>query len=184
VRGPRPAIPKAIMSSAQPLAIVVAVGRNRAIGQKGRLPWTMPGDLAHFRALTMGTPMIMGRRTFDSIGRALPGRESIVVTRDNALALPAGVHRVADPHEAMMLAKARAEAMKAASISLIGGATLFAAMMPMVERLHVTIVDLAPEADTVFPVIDPAIWRETSRISPPRDPNDEAACVFVDYTRR
>ena len=172
------------MSSSPPLAIVVAVARNGAIGRDGRLPWTMPGDLTHFRALTMGTPMIMGRRTFESIGRPLPGRDSIVVTGNAAFAVPAGVFVVGDPAAAVALAETRAATMGAAAISLIGGATLFSTMLPLVERLHVTVVDLAPEADTFFPPIDPAVWCETSRVSPSRDPGDEAACVFVDYARR
>lgn len=166
-----------------PLAIVAAVGRNGAIGQGGRLPWTMPGDLARFRALTMGTPMIMGRRTFESIGRALPGRESIVVSHDPSLALPDGVFRAADPDAALAFAASRAAAMGAGAMTLIGGATLFTAMMSATDRLHMTFVDRAPEADTFFPPIDPALWREISRAIPPRHPRDEADCVFVDYVR-
>ncbi len=166
-----------------PLALVVAVGRNGAIGRGGTLPWTMPGDLARFRDLTMGTPMIMGRRTFASIGRALPGRESIVVSRDRALALPDGVFQAADPDAALRFAVRRADAMGAAAISLIGGTSLFEAMLPHVDQMHLTYVDLAPEADTFFPAIDLAAWRETSRRTPPRHARDEAACVFVDYAR-
>ena len=97
--------------------------------------------------------------------------------------LPDGVFRTSDPDAALALAKQRAEAMGAETISLIGGATLFDAMMPRVDRLHVTIVDLAPAADTFFSPIDPAIWREVSRFELPRHPADEAACVFVDYIR-
>jgi dihydrofolate reductase len=171
------------MLARTPLAAVVAVGRNGAIGRDGGLPWTMPGDLARFRDLTMGTPMIMGRRTFESIGKALPGRESIVVTRDPALALPEGVLRTADPETALAIGRERARAIGAPAITLIGGATLFAAMMTRVDRLHLTVVDLAPDADTFFPTLDPAAWREVSRHVPPRHPRDEAACVFVDYER-
>lgn len=167
-----------------PLAVVAAAARNGAIGAGGGLPWTMPGDLARFRDLTMGKPMIMGRRTFDSIGKALPGRESIVVTRDDGLALPPGVYRAASPQAALTLSYERARAMGAAEISLIGGAALFSAMMGETDRLYMTFVDLAPDADTFFPPIDPAIWRETLRHVPPRHPRDEAACVFVDYVRR
>ena len=127
--------------------------------------------------------MIMGRRTFASIGRALPGRESIVVSRDPALALPSGVFRAADPEAALALATARAAAMDAAAISLIGGAGLFETMMPRVDRLHVTHVDLAPAADTFFPSVDWARWGETARRVPARHPKDEARCVFVDYAR-
>ncbi len=166
-----------------PLVIVAAIGRNGAIGRENAVPWTMPGDLARFRDLTMATPMIMGRRTYASIGKPLPGRESIVVSRDSALTLPAGVHRAGDPGAALALARERAKAMRARSISLIGGAALFEALMGETDRLCLTLVDLAPEADTIFPTIDPALWRETQRVVPPRHLRDEAACVFVDLAR-
>ena len=166
-----------------PLVIVAAVGRNGAIGRDGQLPWTLPSDLAHFRRLTMGTPMIMGRRTYESIGRALPGRETIVVSRSMSLDPPDGIWRAADPDAALVLATSRAVAMGAGAISLIGGAILFEAMMPMTTRLHLTRVDLAPEADTYFPAIDPTAWREVSRVVPPRQAGDEATCAFVDYAR-
>lgn len=171
-------------ASRRPLAIVAAVGSNGAIGQEGKLPWRMPGDLARFRELTMGKPMVMGRRTFESIGRALPGRESIVVSRNATLPLPSGVHRAASPDGALVLANARATAMDAAEISLIGGSALFDLMIDKTDRLYMTFVDLAPPADTFFPPIDPAIWRETSRRVPERHPKDEAGCTFVDYVRR
>ena len=159
------------------------MGRNRAIGRGNALPWSMPSDLARFKALTMGTPMIMGRRTFESIGRPLPGRESIVVSR-GLRSLPAGVFRVGDPEAAFALARQRAIATGAGAISVIGGAALFAAMMPRADCLAMTLVDLAPEADTFFPPIDFAVWHETSRYTPDRRGGDEAACVFIDYERR
>ncbi len=171
------------VAGSRAVAAVLAVGRNGAFGRDGRLPWTMPGDLARFRALTTGTPMIMGRRTFAAIGRALPERESIVVSRDPALGLPPGVHRAATPGAALALARARAVAMAAPRITLIGGAALFAAMEGCVDRLHLTLVELSPDADTFLPPIDPAVWRETGRRVPPRHRGDEAACVFIDYER-
>ena len=167
-----------------PLVVVAALGRNGVIGHEGGLPWRMPVDLARFRELTTGTPMIMGRRTWESIGKPLPGRESIVVSRDAALALPAGVLRAESPEAAMDVAEARARAMDAASISLIGGAALFAALMSQADRLALTYVDLEPAGDTFFPEIDPPLWREASRIVPPRHPQDDATCVFVDLVRR
>lgn len=167
----------------RPLMIVAAVGRNGAIGRDNGLPWTMPGDLARFRELTMGCPMIMGRRTWQSIGRSLPGRESIVVSRGAPADLPPGAHRACGPDEALAIAHGRAEVMAAPAIALIGGATLFAVMMPRADRLAMTFVDLRPTADTFFPPIDPIAWREATRIVPPRHAGDEAACVFVDYVR-
>ena len=166
----------------RPHVIVAAVGRNGAIGRSNALPWTMPGDLARFRALTMGCPMIMGRRTWESIGRNLPGRESIVVSR-GTLDLPESVHPAADPESALSMAEERAEAMEAPAIALIGGAALFEALMPRADRLAMTFVDLRPEADTFFPPIDPYAWREAGRSVPPRHARDEAACTFVDYIR-
>ena len=171
------------LAASLPLVVVAALGSNGVIGRDGALPWRMPGDLARFRELTMGTPMIMGRRTWESIGRPLPGRESLVVTRDTTLALPPSVTRAENPEAALAAAGVRAHAMGAASISLIGGAALFSALMPRSDRLALTYVDLAPDGDTFFPEIDPAVWREVSRIVPPRHPRDEAACTFVDLVR-
>ena len=167
---------------ARPLVIVAAVGRNGAIGRNGALPWTMPTDLARFKDLTMGCPMIMGRRTWESIGRNLPGRESVVVSR-GTLDLPPGAHAAADPEAALTTAAKRADAMRAPAIALIGGAALFAAMMPRADRLAMTFVDSAPDADTFFPPIDPYAWREVRRDRPPRHEDDDAGCVFVEYRR-
>lgn len=166
-----------------PLTAVVAVGRNGAIGQGNRLPWSVPSDLAHFRECTIGKPMIMGRLTFEAIGRALPGRESIVVTRSRDIAATPGVWQVENPDEAVALAQLRALAMGADEIILAGGATLFDSMMPIIDRLRVTFIDLAPAADTFFPQIDAMLWREASRVIAPRHAKDEASCVFVDYLR-
>ncbi len=165
----------------RPLVAVVAMGRNGAIGHQDALPWRMPTDLARFRALTMGKPMIMGRRTFESIGKALPGRESIVVSRRRLADLPAGVHAATGPEAALALAEARAVAMDAAEIALIGGAALFEAMMPQLDRLYLTIVDLRPDADTFLAAPDPYVWRETRRQRPLRQPGDESDCVFLDF---
>lgn len=171
------------LKSHPPLAAVVAVARNGVIGRAGALPWQMPGDLARFRALTMGKPMIMGRRTFDSIGRALPGRESIVVTR-RPLAPAQAVFPASSPEAALALAKVRAAAMGAGEISLIGGAALFDALLPRTTRLYLTEVDLEPAGDTFFPAVDPAEWREIERVRPARHPGDEAPCVFLTLERR
>ena len=167
-----------------PLTAVAAVGRNGVIGQGNRLPWTMPSDLAHFKAATMGKPMIMGRLTFEAIGRALPGRESIVVTRSRAFMPLPGVWQAQSPDDALTLAQQRAQVMGAAEVILAGGATLFDSMMPVIDRLRMTFIDLTPAGDAFFPPIDPAIWQEESRIIAPRHPKDEAFCVFVDYRRR
>ena len=167
----------------RPLTAVLAVGRNGAIGRAGRLPWTLPSDLARFRTLTWGKPMIMGRRTFESIGRALPGRESIVVSRSPDLALPAGAHLVTSLDDALALADRRAAAMGATEATVIGGASLLAAAMPSLDRIHLTIVDLCPTADTFFEPLDPYEWREVARHKPARRDGDDADCVVLTYER-
>lgn len=165
-----------------PLAIVVAIARNGVIGGDNRLLWKLRSDMLHFRAITMGKPMIMGRRTWDSIGRPLPGRESIVVTRDTAFKAE-GAHVVHDIASAVSLAQERARAMNAAEIVLAGGGELYRQMLDQCDVLHVTEVDLAPEGDATFPAIDPAQWRQVSREAHEAGQGDEAAFAFVTYMR-
>ena len=165
------------------ISAVIAVARNGALGRDNALPWTMPSDLARFRALTMGRPMIMGRRTYQSIGKALPGRESIVVSRHPLAGLPDGVHAALGPDAALDLAATRASALGASEIAVIGGAALLTALMPHVDTVYLTIIDLRPEADVFFEQLDPYVWRETARQRPPRHPRDEADCVFLEYRR-
>ena len=169
--------------TAVPLVVVAAVARNSVIGGGNQLLWRLPSDMKHFRALTMGRPMIMGRKTFASIGKALPGRETIVVTRERSFTA-AGVHAAHDIAAAQSLGQSRALAMGAPEVVLAGGAELYAAMLGQAARLHITEVDLAPEGDAVFPPIDPARWREVARRFPIRAPGDEAAFCFVEYARR
>ena len=165
-----------------PLAIVAAVARNGVIGGDNRLLWNISSDLKRFRALTMGKPLIMGRKTFAAIGKPLPARETIVVTRDRGFAA-AGVQVAHSIPEALELAAERAQAMGAAEMILAGGGELYAVLMCVADRLHITQVDLAPQGDAHFPAIDPALWRETARQSPPRGPRDEADFSFIDYER-
>jgi len=167
-----------------PLVVVAALGRNGAIGRAGRLPWSLPGDLARFRAITMGKPLIMGRATHEAIGRVLPGRETIVVTHAADFAEAPGLLRAAGPEAALALAQDRAAAMGAREIILAGGAMLFSALMPRAARLRLTLVDLAPEADAFFPPIDPASWREEARVEASSCQGDEARYAFVDYVAR
>ncbi|MGO9674778.1 MAG: dihydrofolate reductase [Methylocella sp.] len=167
-----------------PLAIVAAIGRNGVIGADERLPWRLPSDLKRFRALTLGKPLLMGRKTFQSIGRALPGRETIVVTRERGFAaLPGVVHVAYDLDAALALARARAEAMGAAEIILAGGGDLYAALLPRVDRMYLTLVDLSPPGDVRFPPFDAAQWIEAARVEPKPIPADEAAFTFVELRR-
>lgn len=165
-----------------PLAIIAAVARNGVIGGNNRLLWKLRSDMLHFRAITMGKPMIMGRRTWDSIGRPLPGRETIVVTRDPSFAAP-GAHVVQSPEAAIALGQELAEQLKAPEIMVAGGGELYSLLLDQCDALHITQVDLAPEGDAFFPAIDPARWRQAGRTTPDPGPGDEAGFSFVDYVR-
>jgi dihydrofolate reductase len=165
-----------------PLLIVAAVARNGVVGADNRLLWRLSSDLKHFKALTLGKPLVMGRKTFQSIGRLLPGRETIVVTRDPGF----GAEGVLVAHgldAALALAEARAEARAADAIVIAGGAELYAQTIGRADRLVITEVALAPEGDAVFPRIDPSLWREVGREPGVRGPNDEADFAFVEYER-
>jgi len=166
-----------------PLAIVAAVARNGVIGANNGLPWRLSSDMKRFKALTWGKPLVMGRKTYLSIPRALPGRETIVVTRDPAFA-PAGVNIAHELETALDLAAQRADAMGAEEIVVAGGAEIYAQTMARASRLYITEVALAAEGDTRFPPIDPGQWREARRRKGERGPRDEADFAFVDYERR
>ena len=157
-----------------PLVFVVAVARNNVIGRDGTLPWRMPSDLKRFRAATLGKPMIMGRKTFASIGKPLPGRETIVVTRDPIVCTVPDVFVVHDIESAVKLGKERARTMAATEVIVAGGAEIFAALLPRADRIILTEIDLAPEGSEVWPTLDPQDWRETGREDVPRGPNDDA----------
>jgi len=125
------------------IAFVVAVDRNKVIGKDGGLPWRLPDDMRHVRAVTMGKPLIMGRRTYDSIGHPLPGRTNIVLTRDPAFR-PEGVLVASSPEEALRLAG------EAPEIIVFGGAQVFKEVLPMVDRLYLTAVEAVVQGDTYF----------------------------------
>ncbi len=157
------------------IVFVVAVAKNGAIGRDGALPWRLPGDLKRFRARTWGRPMLMGRKTFQSIGKLLPGRDTIVLTRDGAFA-PDGAWMVHDVSAALRLMGERARALGVDEAIVVGGAAVYAAMLPHATEVHLTEVDLQPEADTFFPPLG-AEWREASREAFPADEANEAGCV-------
>ena len=165
------------------IVLVAAIGENNVIGRAGQLPWRLKSDLQYFRALTLNKPVVMGRKTFESIGKPLPQRTNIVVTRDLALVAPGAV--LAASLEAA-LAVARADAAKRGvnEIMVIGGSDLFNALMPQADRLEITHVHAAPEGDVFFPEISPAVWREVSRREFPAGPQDSAAFAIVSYVRR
>lgn len=158
------------------LTIVAALADNRVIGRDGALPWHLPDDLRRFKSLTMGRPILMGRRTFDSIGRALPGRRSLVLThrpRD----LPPGVEAV-DSLEA-----ARAACEGSPQLCVIGGAGLFRQTLPLATRLELTLVHAVVDGDVLFPEYDPAQWYETARIEHPVDDRHRWPMSFVTLER-
>ncbi len=158
------------------IVLVAAVARNGAIGAKGGLPWRLPSDLKHLRETTWGRPMVMGRKTFDSIGRPLPGRETIVVTRDESFSRE-GVHVARSVDEALALGELRATAMGVDEIMVIGGGELYRATLDRADRVVLSEVDLAPEGDAFFPQLDMTRWREVARKTPPRGEKDEADFV-------
>ena len=142
------------------LTLIAAVGRNGVIGADNKMPWHLPQDYAFFKRTTMGHAMIMGRKTFDSIGRALPGRRTIVITRQ-----PDWTH--ADVETAHSLTDALSLAGPADEVFVCGGGQVYVEAMPFARRLLITEVDQEPAGDVMFPVIEPALWRETGR--EPRD---------------
>jgi dihydrofolate reductase len=141
---------------------IVATDERGGIGLGGRLPWHLPNDLKRFKALTMGKPIVMGRRTFDSIGRALPGRQNIVVSRQPDLVID-GCSVVPS------FAAALAAAADAAEVCVIGGAEIYRLALPVTGLVHLTKVHAAVEADTFFPVLDAAEWEEIAREDHPAD---------------
>jgi dihydrofolate reductase len=167
----------------RPLVIVVGMAENRVIGAAGGMPWRVRADLRRFRAVTMGKPLVMGRKTFESIGRALDGRDSIVVSRQKGFRPPGAT--VAPSFEAALaIAEECAAKRGAEEICVVGGGEIYAAALPLASRLHVTHIAAAPEGDTVFPEIRAAEWTELSRETLPPSEGDTAGAVHVTYKRR
>ena len=166
-----------------PLVLVAAVARNGTIGARGGLPWRLSSDLKRFKALTWGKPLVMGRKTFVSIGRVLPGRETIVVTRDPDFA-SSGVFVAHDLDAGLDLARKRASAMGADQIIVAGGGEIYAQTIERASRLFITEVALDADGEARFPPIDPHVWRETARQTGERGPRDDADFAFVEYERR
>jgi dihydrofolate reductase len=160
------------------LAIIVARGRNHVIGRDGRLPWHLPADLAHFKATTMGAPVLMGRRTYQSIGRALPGRRNIVLSQTlQDSAAPAGVEVVPTLDEALRRVQ------DAPCGFVIGGQALYRATLPLADQIHLTEVDLAPDGDTWFG-FDESAFIEVARRDLHADARNASGMVFRTLHRR
>lgn len=164
------------------VVIVVAVARNGVIGRDQGMPWRVPSDLKHFRRTTLGRPIVMGRKTYESLGKPLDGRTNIVVTRDAAFSAE-GVRVAASFEEALSLARAIAAADGVGEVIVGGGGQIYREALPVADRIVMTEIDLAPDGTTTFPPLDPATWREVSRQPGPRGPRDEADHVVVVYER-
>lgn len=159
------------------ITLVAAMGRNRVIGIDGHMPWHLPADLKHFKRITMGKPVIMGRRTFDAIGKPLPGRTNIVLTRGD-MPLPNGVVR------ADSLVAALAAAGEAPEVMIIGGAQIYAQVLPRATTMELTFVDAAPDGDTFFPEWERSEWHAAITEVNPADDRNAHRLVFCRLVRQ
>jgi dihydrofolate reductase len=174
------------VSAAKPrgvaIVLIAAVADNGVIGRGNGLPFRQSSDLKRFKALTIGKPVLMGRRTFASIGKPLPGRTNIVVSRDSGFA-PDGVIVVRDLESALRVAREDAQRRGVHEIAVIGGTDIFTQLLPLADRLEITHVHAHPEGDACFPPIDAAQWRAVARSDHPAGPRDEASFSCVTYAR-
>lgn len=159
------------------LTIVVAMATNRAIGKENKLLWHLPADLKHFKSLTSGHTVIMGRKTYDSIGKPLPNRRNIVISRQQDLEIP-GVEVVSCLEDATARCNTEDE------VFIIGGAQIYAAALAVTGKLEITIVDGEFEADTFFPETDSAQWKEVSRTDFSADEKNQLNYTFLTLIRR
>lgn len=156
------------------IVLIAALARDRTIGRQGAIPWRLPEDQKFFKSVTMGTALVMGRRTFDSFVRPLPGRDNVVVTRDPSNVAPApNVFPVRSLDEAISLAARRG----ASTVSVAGGGEIYAAALPMADEMILSYVDHPGGGDVFFPAFDASAWRETSR-------EERAGFAIVRLSRR
>ncbi|QOG06201.1 dihydrofolate reductase [Aureimonas sp. OT7] len=166
-----------------PIVLVVAMARNRVIGADGGMPWTLPTDLARYRRLTMGRPMIMGRRTLDAIGRLLDGRDSIVLSHDAGRVRYGAWH--ADTLEtALRLARASAAERGSDAIMVVGGEDIFRQFLPMANRIEMTLIEAEMNGDAVFPDISDEEWQMVRDAPMRRGTRDDADARFLTLERR
>ncbi len=170
------------MSGPVTLTLVAAVAQNGVMGRDGALPWHLPGDLKHFRQTTMGHPLLMGRRTYQSIGRPLPGRESVVLTHDTSFAAD-GIHVAHDVASGLALATTLAQRMGVSEIMVVGGGVLYEALISSASRLIITEVVADVSGDVLFPPIEPALWHLAARSELQRGPRDDFGWRHASYTR-
>jgi dihydrofolate reductase len=163
--------------------LIVAVAENGVIGADGAIPWRLKSDLQRFKAMTIGKPVVMGRKTFLSLRRPLPGRTNIVVTRDSGFSA-AGAVVTTSLEQAHAIAAGDAMRRFVTEIAVIGGAEIYKQWMDIADRLELTEVHAQPEGDTYFPAIDAAKWQETARVRHPAGADDSADFSYVSYIRR
>lgn len=158
------------------VVLVAAMARDRVIGNAGGMPWHLPADLKHFKAVTLGHPVIMGRRTFESIGKPLPGRTNVVVSRGRP-DLPEGVLLAGSLDEAL-------EQIGGNTAMVIGGGEIFRQALPGADRMELTLIDAATDGDTYFPDWSSADWKLTDMAARPPDERNAHALVFCSFERR
>jgi dihydrofolate reductase len=165
------------------IALVVAVARNGVIGEHNGLPWTLPSELKLFRQITLGHPCVMGRKTWEGIGKPLKERDNIVLTRGAPIPVE-GVITVRTLDEALAVAGTCAAARGVDQIMIIGGGEVYRQTLPMAHRLYLTRVDMDASGDTTFPTPDPAAWIEVSRTDFPQGPKDSCRFTLTTLDRR
>lgn len=164
-------------AAAAAVVLVVARARNGVIGAGGALPWRLKSDMAHFKAVTSGKPVVMGRKTWASLKRALPGRDNIVISRDSAFRA-AGGWSFSSLEAALACAGAQAAQRRLDEVCVIGGAEIYAAALPLAQRIYVTDVQADVAGDTVFPTLSVREWRETAAREAPAGDGDDHAMIF------
>ena len=164
-------------------ALIVAMSQNRVIGRDNKLPWYLPGDLKYFKQATMGKPIIMGRKTWDSIGRPLPGRMNVVISRNPEWEAPAGTVAAESLEAALVKAEAQAEIEDGEEVMIIGGGQIYAEALPMVDRMYVTLVHDEVEGDAFFPEVNWEEWEEIGREDFSASDNNPYDYSFVVYQR-
>lgn len=165
------------------VAIIAAVAANGVIGKDNGIPWHLPSDFAHFKRMTMGKPLIMGRKTYESIGRPLPGRTTIVVTRQKDYQ-PKGVVVAPDLDAALQQAQHIATADRANEVMVAGGAEIYSQALPIADRMYITHVGVNPEGDSFFPAVDLNEWKEGGVINVTPNPKDSADFRIKVYRRK
>ena len=159
------------------ISIIAAMDRNRLIGNKNQLPWHLPADFAHFKSVTMGKPIVMGRKTFESIGKPLPGRTNIVLTRDPDIRFD-GVICVGSFNDAVSAVR------DAEEIMIIGGSTIYQMLLPQIDRMYITYVDAEFEGDAWFPEFDEDQWTVKDSVIRPADEKNLYDCRFVTLDKK